>query len=92
MEVEWTTAMLDEVFEKAQELYPDALSLAADTADSSDDYEPLMNVLNAANKVLTSEALSHLVELGLLDIEGIDETGDYVFKLTEAGENHEPLG
>lgn len=82
-EVEWTTAMLDEVFEKAQELYPDALSLAMDTADNSDDYEALMSVLNAANKILTSEALSHLVELGILDIDGIDETGDYLFKLSE---------
>ena len=87
LEIEWSEEALDELFEFAMELYPDAMSLAMDTAMESDDYESLMRVLNTANEQLTSKSLSHLVELGIMEIAGIDETGDYVFKLTEEGLN-----
>lgn len=86
LEIVWTDEMFDELFEFAHELYPEEMELAINTADSTGDFEFLTTVLNAANKVLTSQSLSHLVELGILEIDGVDETGDYTLKLAEGVE------
>lgn len=69
------------LIEIAMEKWPDAFELALNTGDS----DLFFKLITKANKIYIEQVLSTLIDKGLVEMTGIDETGDFTFSLTEEG-------